>query len=230
MDQDPSAAKHLLQENLEAAEDASKEAIATKEALHSKLSQAIAAESGLRSKCNHLEMQATSTASQLQEMQQQVVSSVYQHARCAVILCCKHTVESSRTQRMSARFIHLACRQAGMSSCNGRVLQCMLCDAQVSRADELHQQATKYCAQLQEFNGRLQSDSQAATERLKTLQASTRPPANVGHQILVSEGIPAQCQVVAPRQWPLSLQTAARGVVSRNHVLAYAVVVGAHQT
>ena len=50
---------------------------------------------------------------------------------------------------------------------------------QVARSDELHQQATKYCAQLQEFNGRLQSDSQSATERLKTLQASARPPANI---------------------------------------------------
>ena len=41
---------------------------------------------------------------------------------------------------------------------------------QVARSDELHQQATKYCAQLQEYNGRLQSDAQGAAERLTTLQ------------------------------------------------------------
>ncbi len=41
---------------------------------------------------------------------------------------------------------------------------------QVARSDELHQQATTYCAQLQEYNGRLQSDAQGAAERLKTLQ------------------------------------------------------------
>ena len=41
---------------------------------------------------------------------------------------------------------------------------------QVARSDELHQQATRYCAQLQEYNGRLQSDAQGGAERLKTLQ------------------------------------------------------------
>lgn len=46
---------------------------------------------------------------------------------------------------------------------------------QVARADELHQQATKYCAQLQEYNGRLQSDSQSAAERLRTLQVTLYP-------------------------------------------------------
>ena len=44
---------------------------------------------------------------------------------------------------------------------------------QVARVDELHQQATKYCAQLQEYNGRLQSDAQSASERLKAIQVST---------------------------------------------------------
>lgn len=43
---------------------------------------------------------------------------------------------------------------------------------QVARVDELHQQATKYCAQLQEYNGRLQSDTQSASERLKAIQVS----------------------------------------------------------
>ena len=43
---------------------------------------------------------------------------------------------------------------------------------QVARIDELHQQATKYCAQLQEYNGRLQSDAQSASERLKAIQVS----------------------------------------------------------
>ena len=43
---------------------------------------------------------------------------------------------------------------------------------QVARVDELHQQATKYCAQLQEYNGRLQSDAQSASERLKAIQVS----------------------------------------------------------
>ena len=47
---------------------------------------------------------------------------------------------------------------------------------QVARADELHQQATKYCAQLQEYNGRLQSDAQSASERLEALQVSTPGP------------------------------------------------------
>ena len=65
-------------------------------------------------------------------------------------------------------------------------------DVQVARADELHQQATKYCAQLQEFNGRLQSDSQAATERLKTLQACARLPAQSGNVWLHVKGAPAQ--------------------------------------
>jgi hypothetical protein len=41
---------------------------------------------------------------------------------------------------------------------------------QVARSDELHQQATRYCAQLQEYNGRLQNDAQGGAERLKTLQ------------------------------------------------------------
>ena len=44
---------------------------------------------------------------------------------------------------------------------------------QVARIGELHQQATKYCAQLQEYNGRLQSDAQSASEGLKALQVST---------------------------------------------------------
>ena len=63
---------HLLQESLETAEDACKEAITAKETLRSKLSQAVAAEDGFRMRCQHLEAQAASTAGQLQEMQQQV--------------------------------------------------------------------------------------------------------------------------------------------------------------
>ena len=47
---------------------------------------------------------------------------------------------------------------------------------QVARSDELHQQASKYCAQLQEYNGRLQSDAQGAAERLKTLQVGASIP------------------------------------------------------
>lgn len=47
---------------------------------------------------------------------------------------------------------------------------------QVVRADELHQQATKYCAQLQEYNGRLQSEAQSTSQRLETLQVSTFRP------------------------------------------------------
>ena len=159
------------------AEDASKEAISTREALHVQLTQALAAENASRSKCHHLEMQATSAASQLQEMQQQVDSSTRHHIHCPVHMCCMHMQESLRTCCISAAVIWQA-RGLAPGLRNGRVLQGGRCDAQVSRADELHQQATKYCGQLQEFNGRLQSDSQAATERVKTLQASNRPPAN----------------------------------------------------
>jgi len=74
-----------MQESLEAAEDASRAATGAKEALQARLTQAIAAEDGLRARCQLLEAQATSTASQLQEAQQQVYTHVSQQAPSAAI-------------------------------------------------------------------------------------------------------------------------------------------------
>jgi hypothetical protein len=44
---------------------------------------------------------------------------------------------------------------------------------QVATQSELHQHAQKYCAQLQDYNGKLQSDSQALADSLRTMQVST---------------------------------------------------------
>jgi hypothetical protein len=41
---------------------------------------------------------------------------------------------------------------------------------QVATQSELHQHAQKYCAQLQDYNGKLQSDSQALADSLRTMQ------------------------------------------------------------
>ncbi len=41
---------------------------------------------------------------------------------------------------------------------------------QVAAQMELHQHAQKYCAQLQDYNSRLQCDAQALTESLRSIQ------------------------------------------------------------
>jgi hypothetical protein len=51
------------------------------------------------------------------------------------------------------------------------------CCAQVASANELHQSSTRYCAQLQEYNSKLQTDAQATSEQLRALQV--RPFASV---------------------------------------------------
>ncbi len=110
---------HLLQESLEAAETASNEAISTKEALQSKLLQAGTTERDLRSKCGLLEAQATATASQLQEVQQQVTSAILHHAHTAY----------ARHWRCTTLPV-LACKRASLSlhhawaSVKMHVLQC----------------------------------------------------------------------------------------------------------
>jgi hypothetical protein len=44
---------------------------------------------------------------------------------------------------------------------------------QVATQVELHQHAQKYCAQLQDYNSKLQCDSQAANESLRLIQVTT---------------------------------------------------------
>ena len=128
-DQTAKAPVHLLQESLEAAEVASKEASSTKDALQSKLSQAVTAESDFRSKCHHLEAQATATASQLQEMQQQVVSVALQSflpcpfrlpdvARCYGVQPGELEVQPELHHAWVA--MHLLCRWPGLTSSTSR--------------------------------------------------------------------------------------------------------------
>ena len=117
-DQEPSAPVHLLQESLEAAEDASKKLISTEEALQSKLSQAIAAEDGFRIRCHHLEAQATSTAGQLQELQQQVYRHVTHHrAQLAARSQGVQTHIALHTWCTNAAVPHLPSQCGGLSSC-----------------------------------------------------------------------------------------------------------------
>lgn len=44
----------------------------------------------------------------------------------------------------------------------------------MSSANELHQHATRYCSQLQEYNAKLQDEVQALSEQLKALQVLTQ--------------------------------------------------------
>jgi peptidoglycan hydrolase CwlO-like protein len=50
--------------------------------------------------------------------------------------------------------------------------RCFLC-LQVSSAVELHQNATRYCSQLQEYNSKLQDEAQNLSEQLRALQVCT---------------------------------------------------------
>ena len=44
---------------------------------------------------------------------------------------------------------------------------------QVGAANALHQHATRYCGQLQDYNGKLQAELQTLSEQLRLAQASS---------------------------------------------------------